>query len=142
MTTEKEQTQKAKAGTYFYALGRRKSSTARVRLQSGKGTITINGKPASEYLASSQNLLSELEKPFATLEKENKFDITVRVDGGGHVGQVSAIRLGIAKALVQLNEDFKGTLKRADLLSRDPREKERKKFGLKGARKQRQFTKR
>lgn len=130
------------ANKYFYALGRRKSSTARVRLQGGKGTITINGKPASEYLADSKQLLSELEKPFATLEKENKFDITVVVAGGGHVGQVGAIRLGIAKALTQMNEDFKGTLKRADLLSRDSREKERKKFGLKGARKQRQFTKR
>ncbi|MGH7157943.1 MAG: 30S ribosomal protein S9 [Candidatus Saccharimonadales bacterium] len=130
------------ADKYFYALGRRKSSTARVRLQGGKGTVTINGKPASEYLADSKQLLSELEKPFTTLEKENKFDISVRVDGGGHVGQVGAIRLGIAKALTQMNEDFKGTLKRADLLSRDSRERERKKFGLKGARKQRQFTKR
>jgi small subunit ribosomal protein S9 len=130
------------ANKYFYALGRRKSATARVRLQSGKGTITINGKPASEYLADSKLLLSELEKPFAVLEHENKFDISVRVTGGGHVGQVDAIRLGIAKALTILNEDFKGTLKRADLLSRDPRERERKKFGLKGARKQRQFTKR
>lgn len=130
------------ADKYFYALGRRKSSTARVRLQGGKGTIVINGKPAGEYLADSKQLLSELEKPFTTLEKENKFDITVVVTGGGHVGQVGAIRLGIAKALTQMNEDFKGTLKRADLLSRDPRERERKKFGLKGARKQRQFTKR
>ena len=127
---------------YFYALGRRKSATARVRLQSGKGTIVVNGKPAAEYLADSKALLRELEQPFATLEIENKFDITVRVDGGGHAGQVDAIRLGIAKALTQVNEDYKGTLKRADLLSRDPREKERKKFGLKGARKQRQFTKR
>lgn len=130
------------ADKYFYALGRRKSSTARVRLQGGKGTIVINGKPANEYLADSKQLLSELEKPFTTLEKENKFDITVVVTGGGHVGQVGAIRLGIAKALTLMNEDFKGTLKRADLLSRDPRERERKKFGLKGARKQRQFTKR
>lgn len=130
------------ADKYFYALGRRKSSTARVRLQGGKGTIVINNKPASEYLADSKQLLSELEKPFTALEKENKFDITVVVSGGGHVGQVGAIRLGIAKALTLMNEDFKGTLKRADLLSRDPRERERKKFGLKGARKQRQFTKR
>lgn len=130
------------ADKYFYALGRRKSSTARVRLQGGKGTITINGKPANEYLADSKQLLADLEKPFTVLEKENKFDITVRVTGGGHVGQVGAIRLGISKALTLMNEDFKGTLKRADLLSRDPREKERKKFGLKGARKQRQFTKR
>ena len=127
---------------YFYALGRRKSSTARVRLQGGKGTILVNGKPAEEYFAESKYLLSELQKPFAVLEQENKFDITAVVEGGGHAGQVDAIRLGIAKALVQMNEDLKNTLKRADLLSRDPRERERKKFGLKGARKQRQFTKR
>lgn len=130
------------ANKYFYALGRRKSSTARVRLQGGKGTITINDQPASDYFAASKQLLSELEKPFTVLEKENKFDITVRVTGGGHVGQAGAIRLGIAKALTLMNDDFRGTLKRADLLGRDPREKERKKFGLKGARKQRQFTKR
>ncbi len=130
------------AQNYFYALGRRKAATARVRLSSGKGSIVINGKPAAEYFAESRNLLTDLERPFATLEQENKYDITVRVNGGGHAGQVDAIRLGIAKALVQLNEDLKATLKRADLLGRDIRTKERKKFGLKGARKQRQFTKR
>lgn len=128
--------------SYFYALGRRKSATARVRLQGGKGNIVINGKSAAEYLAGSQLLLAELNKPFEALQQENAFDISVVVTGGGHVGQVDAIRLGIAKALALMNEDLKGTLKRADLLSRDPREKERKKFGLKGARKQRQFTKR
>lgn len=127
---------------YFYALGRRKSSTARVRLSGGKGEITINGKPAKEYFGGSVSLLAELEKPFSVLEQDNKFVITVVVSGGGHSGQVDAIRLGIAKALVLMNEELKGTLKRADLLGRDPREKERKKFGLKGARKQRQFTKR
>ena len=127
---------------YFYALGRRKAATARVRLSSGKGTIVVNGKPANEYFADSKNLLTDLEKPFTALQQENKYDITVRVDGGGHAGQVDAIRLGIANALTQLNEDFKSTLKRADLLGRDVRTKERKKFGLKGARKQRQFTKR
>jgi small subunit ribosomal protein S9 len=130
------------AHTYFYALGRRKSATARVRLQGGKGTITVNGKPAEEYFAGSQNLLNDLQLPFMALAQENKFDITAKVTGGGHNGQVEAIRLGIAKALTLMNEDLKGTLKRADLLSRDSREKERKKFGLKGARKQRQFTKR
>lgn len=130
------------ANQYFYALGRRKSATARVRLQGGKGTIVINGVPAEEYLADSKNLLNELNQPFVALQQENKYDITVRVTGGGHAGQVDAIRLGIAKALAAMNEDLKSTLKRADLLSRDPREKERKKFGLKGARKQRQFTKR
>lgn len=127
---------------YFYALGRRKSATARVRLQGGKGTIEVNGMPAEQYFAGSKQLLDELQKPFTTLEQENKFAITVVVTGGGHAGQADAIRLGIAKALVQMNADLKGTLKRADLLSRDPRERERKKFGLKGARKQRQFTKR
>ncbi|HET7302094.1 MAG TPA: 30S ribosomal protein S9 [Candidatus Saccharimonadales bacterium] len=130
------------AHSYFYALGRRKSSTARVRLQSGKGSITVNDKPAAEYFADSKYLLSELNQPFVALQQENKYDITVRVSGGGHAGQVDAIRLGIAKALAIMNEDLKSTLKRADLLGRDPREKERKKFGLKGARKQRQFTKR
>jgi small subunit ribosomal protein S9 len=82
-------------------------------------------------------------RPFAALEMEaNKFDISAVVSGGGHNGQVEAMRLGVAKALAVMNEDLKGTLRRADLLGRDPREKERKKFGLKGARKQRQFTKR
>ena len=127
---------------YFYALGRRKSATARVRLQGGKGTIVVNGKPAEEYFAGSQALLVELNRPFTVLEQENKFDVTVVVTGGGHAGQIDAIRLGIAKALTLMTPDLKGTLKKADLLSRDSREKERKKFGLKGARKQRQFTKR
>ncbi len=127
--------------TYFYALGRRKSATARVRLQGGKGNIVINGKPALEYLNGSEHLMTELKKPFAVIEKDS-FDVSVVVSGGGITGQVDAIRLGIAKTLAAMNEDLKGTLKRADLLSRDPREKERKKFGLKKARKQRQFTKR
>jgi small subunit ribosomal protein S9 len=130
------------ANKYFYGLGRRKSSTARVRLTTGKGVITINGKPADEYFAASKYLLGNLQQPFVTLDKVNKFDVSAVVSGGGHEGQSEAIRLGIAKALVVVNEDFKSTLKRADLLSRDSREKERKKFGLKGARKQRQFTKR
>lgn len=132
----------ATANKYFYALGRRKSATARVRLQGGKGNIVVNDKPASEYFADSKYLLGKLQQPFAALDQENKYDISVRVNGGGHDGQVEAIQLGISKALVLMNEDLKGTLKRADLLSRDPRDKERKKFGLKGARKQRQFTKR
>jgi len=128
--------------SYFYALGRRKSATARVRLQGGKGNIVINDKPATDYFAGSKVLLKTLEEPFVALQKENKYDISVRVTGGGHNGQAEAIRLGIAKALVQLDENLKGTLRRAELLGRDSREKERKKFGLKGARKQRQFTKR
>ncbi|MDB5181598.1 MAG: ribosomal protein [Candidatus Saccharibacteria bacterium] len=128
--------------SYFYALGRRKSATARVRLQSGKGTIMINEKPAEEYFADSKYLLAKLSQPFTVLGQENKYAISAHVSGGGHDGQIEAIRLGISKALVAMNEDLKSTLKRADLLGRDPREKERKKFGLKGARKQRQFTKR
>lgn len=127
---------------YNYALGRRKSATARVRLTPGKGNVTINGKTAAEYFADSKSLLNELTTPFVTLDMVGKYDVSVVVSGSGHASQVDAIRLGIAKALVVMNEELKPTLRRADLLGRDPREKERKKFGLKGARKQRQFTKR
>ena len=129
--------------TYFYGLGRRKSATARVRLQSGKGEIIINNKPATDYFDGSKNLVHELTKPFNILEvNPEKYQVSAKVAGGGHASQVDAIRLGIAKALVELNEDYRGTLRRAELLGRDPREKERKKFGLKSARKKRQFTKR
>lgn len=127
---------------YFYALGRRKSATARVRLMTGKGVFTINGKPAEEYFADSKYLLAKLQKPFEVLDNSGKFDVSAVVAGGGHEGQVEAIRLGISKAFVVMDEQLKSTLKRADLLTRDARERERKKFGLKGARKQRQFTKR
>lgn len=130
------------ANNYFYGLGRRKSATARVRLTTGKGEITVNGKSAGEYFADSKYVLAKLQQPFQVLDNVNKFNVSAVVSGGGHEGQVEAIRLGISKALVAVNEDFKATLKRADLLSRDDRERERKKFGLKGARKQRQFTKR
>lgn len=127
---------------YFYTIGRRKSATARVRLNGGTGKIVINDQPATEYFADSQYLVAKVQQPFVTLELENKYDISVRVNGGGHDGQAEAIRLGIAKALSAMNENLKGTLKRADLLTRDPRDKERKKYGFKGARKKRQFTKR
>lgn len=127
---------------YFYALGRRKSATARVRLMGGKGNITINGKTAKEYFSDSESLVEVLHQPFVLLDKKGSFDVSVVVAGGGLSGQADAIRLGIAKSLVLVNEDFKSTLRRADMLGRDSREKERKKFGLKGARKQRQFTKR
>lgn len=130
------------ADTYSYALGRRKSATARVRLTKGKGAITVNDKPAGEYFADSKYLLGKLEQPFTAVGLNGKYDVSAHVNGGGHDGQIEAIRLAIAKALVVASEDLKSTLKRADLLSRDSREKERKKFGLKGARKQRQFTKR
>lgn len=127
---------------YYYAIGRRKSATARVRLTNGKGTVTINGKPAADYFADSALFIRDINRPFAVLEIENKYDVSIVVSGGGHAGQVDAISLATAKALASMNEDFKGTLRKAELLGRDPREKERKKFGLKGARKQRQFTKR
>ncbi|MGH7142029.1 MAG: 30S ribosomal protein S9 [Candidatus Saccharimonadales bacterium] len=128
---------------YFYALGRRKTATAQVRIGGGKGAIVVNGKPALDYFDGSKFIQSKLQEPFVVLELDShKYDITARVKGGGQDGQVEAIRLGISKALSLLNEDYRGTLKRAELLRRDPRDKERKKFGLLGARKQRQFTKR
>lgn len=128
--------------SYFYALGRRKTATARIRLTAGKGLITINGKPSNEYFSDSKFHLSKLQEPFTVLDLTNKHDVTAVVSGGGHDGQAEAIRLGISKALTLMNVELKATLKKADLLGRDPRERERKKFGLKGARKQRQFTKR
>lgn len=130
------------SNTYIYALGRRKSATARVRLQKGKGKIVINDKPVEEYLAGSKHLMHIIDRPFTVLEQNGQYDVSAKVTGGGQNGQVEAIQLGISKALATMNDDLRSTLKRADLLGRDPREKERKKFGLKGARKQRQFTKR
>jgi small subunit ribosomal protein S9 len=128
---------------YFYGLGRRKSSTARVRLTAKKGDITINEKPASDYLAGSRYLLSQLARPFNALElKSDDYSVSVKVKGGGQSSQADAISLGIAKALVEMNEDFRANLRRAELLGRDPREKERKKFGLRGARKKQQYSKR
>lgn len=127
---------------YYYALGRRKSSTARVRLLPGKGSITVNDVPVQDYFAGSKYLLSLIELPLSIVDQSGKHDISIHVSGGGHNGQVEAIRLAIAKALVAFNAEFKPTLKKADMLSRDSREKERKKFGLRSARKQRQFTKR
>lgn len=128
---------------YYYGLGRRKSATARVRVMNGKGQMTINNKTGEEYFAGSKSLQSQIKKPFTVLEIDpEKYDISVLVKGGGHSAQTDAIQLGIAKALVVLNEDYRATLRKAELLGRDPREKERKKFGLRGARKQRQFTKR
>jgi small subunit ribosomal protein S9 len=133
----------AATSNYFYALGRRKSATARVRLSAKKGEFVINGRSASEYFDSSKYLLNDLMQAFTVLELDpENYSVSVKVKGGGHASQVDAIRLGIAKALTLINEDFRGTLRRSELLGRDPREKERKKFGLRGARKQRQFTKR
>ena len=128
---------------YFYGLGRRKSATARVRLISGKGEVKVNDKSLKDYFSDSKQLQYELLRPFHVLELDpEKYNISAKVAGGGHSSQVDAVRLGLSKALVELNEEFRGTLRRAELLGRDPREKERKKFGLKGARKKSQFTKR
>ena len=131
-----------KEAKYTYALGRRKTSSAKVRLYKGGGKITINQKTADEYFAKSASLLAELISPLVLLGKVDDFDVTVIVKGGGHHSQVGAIRAGIAKALIEINADWKDSLRRAELLGRDPRAKERKKFGLKRARKKRQFTKR
>lgn len=132
----------AKSNDYYYGLGRRRSSSARVRVLPGKGAFTVNEKSATDYFSNSEYIIKRLNEPFVVLDKTNQYDVTVRVSGGGHSGQADAIRHGIARALAQVSEDFKNTLKRADMLGRDPRAKERKKFGLKKARKQRQFTKR
>lgn len=132
----------SKANDYYYGLGRRRSSAARVRVYPGKGEFTINDKMAKDYFSNSEYLLKRLNEPFSSLDKVDQYNVTVRVTGGGNSGQADAIRHGIARALAQVSEEFKNTLKRADMLGRDPRAKERKKFGLKKARKQRQFTKR
>ena len=127
---------------YFYGLGRRKSATARARLYSGKGDIKINDKPAMEYLSGNKTLLAEVTDPLALVGKQKEFDITIRVSGGRLSGQVDAIKLAISKAIVTAYNDLRGTLKKAELLKRDPREKERKKYGLRSARKREQFSKR
>ncbi|HIA91754.1 TPA: 30S ribosomal protein S9 [Candidatus Saccharibacteria bacterium] len=130
------------ANSYHYGLGRRKSSTARARVTSGKGKITINDLPAEDYLDKSERLQWELQRPFEILELSGKYDVSLRVTGGGISGQVDACTLAISKAMAEMNDDLRGTLKKAGLLKRDPREKERKKPGLKGARKKEQFSKR
>ena len=127
---------------YFYGLGRRKSATARARLYAGKGNITINDKPAADYLDGNKTLLAEVTDPLAVVGKQKDFDITIRVAGGGIAGQVDAIKLAIAKAITVAHSDLRSTLKKADLLKRDSREKERKKYGLRSARKREQFSKR
>ncbi len=125
----------------FCGTGRRKSSIARVRLVSGKGAITINGKSLDEYMPS-EILKTIVKQPLATTATEGKFDVIVKVEGGGLSGQAGAVRHGIARALVKASEDNKPALKTAGFLTRDPRMKERKKPGLKKARKSPQFSKR
>lgn len=130
------------AKTYAYGLGRRKSATARARVFAGKGSVTINDKPALDYFSGNQQMAAELLQPLILLGRDKAHDITVRVSGGGLAGQVDAIKLAIAKAVSGENEDLRGTLKKASLLKRDPREKERKKYGLRKSRKKEQFSKR
>lgn len=132
----------AKSTEYFYGLGRRKSATARARLTGGKGVITINGKTAEEYLDGNTTLLAELTDPLALVGKQKEFDISLVISGGGTSGQVDAAKSAIAKAIAELDETQRGPLKKAGFMKRDPREKERKKYGLRSARKREQFSKR
>ncbi len=122
-------------------IGRRKSAVARVYLKEGSGQITINGKDQKEYFTLEQWLF-KLNQPFALTDQEGKFDVTVNVKGGGFTGQVEAIRLGISRALVKIDEESKPALKKEGLMTRDPRMVERKKPGQKKARKKFQFSKR
>ncbi len=130
------------AKKYIYGLGRRKSATATARLYPGKGELTINGKPALEYLSGNKTYLAEITDPLAITEKQKTYDITILVKGGGLAGQVDAIKLAISKALVLEAPDLRPMLKKAGMMKRDPREKERKKYGLRSARKKEQFSKR
>ncbi|HRC27996.1 MAG TPA: 30S ribosomal protein S9 [Candidatus Saccharimonas sp.] len=132
----------AASKNYDYGLGRRKSATARARLIKGKGTVTINDKPAADYLGNNKTLLAEITDPLALVGKQQEFDVTVRVSGGGLSGQVDAIKMAIAKAITVAHADLRTTLKKAEFLRRDPREKERKKYGLRSARKREQYSKR
>lgn len=127
---------------YDYGLGRRKSATARARLVKGKGQITINGKPAAEYLDGNKTLLAEVTDPLALVGKQQEFDVSILVKGGGLAGQVDAIKMAVAKAITVGAPDLRGSLKKAELLRRDSRKKERKKYGLRSARKREQYSKR
>ena len=127
---------------YDYGLGRRKSATARARLVKGKGQITINGKPAAEYLDGNKTLLAEVTDPLALVGKQQEFDVSILVKGGGLAGQVDAIKMAIAKAITVGAPDLRGSFKKAELLRRDSRKKERKKYGLRSARKREQYSQR
>ncbi len=123
------------------AVGRRKESSARVRIKPGVGKITINGREMREYLGRDV-LVMMAKQPFDVTETMSKFDVRIRCTGGGKTGQAGAIRLGIARALIEHDENLRGVLKKAGLLTRDAREVERKKYGQPGARKRFQFSKR
>ena len=126
---------------YFYGTGRRKKSVARVRLVPGTGVITINGRDIDDYFGL-ETLKLIVNQPFGATGTTGKFDIIATVAGGGISGQAGAIRHGLARALVKADEAYKPALKAAGLLTRDPRMKERKKYGLKAARRASQFSKR
>ncbi|MBA3438641.1 MAG: 30S ribosomal protein S9 [Pyrinomonadaceae bacterium] len=125
----------------YYGTGRRKTSTARVYLRPGTGEVVINRQPFERYFPN-QTLRMIIRQPMQLTETSNKFDLLVNVDGGGLSGQAGAIRHGITRALLEFNADLRRTLKQAGLITRDPRIKERKKYGQKGARKRFQFSKR
>ena len=129
------------ATTKYYGTGRRKSSVARVYLVPGTGKITINKRDIDEYLGL-ETLKLIVRQPLAATETADKFDVLVNVRGGGYTGQAGAIRHGIARALLQVDSEYRPVLKSAGFLTRDPRMKERKKYGLKAARRAPQFSKR
>ena len=129
------------AKPYFYGTGRRKKSVARVRLYPGTGVITINGRDIDEYFGL-ETLKLLINQPFGVTGTEGKFDIVANVNGGGFSGQAGAIRHGVSRALLLADENYRPALKSAGFLTRDPRMKERKKYGLKGARRAPQFSKR
>ncbi len=129
------------AKPYFYGTGRRKKSVARVRLYPGTGAITINGRDIDQYFGL-ETLKLIINQPFGVTETLGKYDVVANVVGGGISGQAGAIRHGIARALLTADEAARGALKAAGLLTRDPRMKERKKYGLKAARRAPQFSKR
>ena len=126
---------------YFYGTGRRKHSVARVRVYNGTGKVTINGRDMNDYFGL-ETLKLLVNSPLVLTENEGKFDIVVNVVGGGCAGQAGAIRHGLSRALLQFNPELRPVLKKAGFLTRDPRMKERKKYGLKAARRAPQFSKR
>ena len=129
------------ADIQYYGTGRRKTSTARVYLRPGSGSITVNKREFNSYFPN-EALQMIIRQPLRLTETTEKFDILVNVDGGGQAGQAGAVRHGITRALLEFNADLRSTLKKAGLVTRDPRKKERKKYGQKGARKRFQFSKR
>lgn len=153
MTDQKEDIKKEKtvdqkvkdqgfSGDYYYGRGRRKEASARVRLYKGNGRVVINGKEGLEYFSKFGSIAEKLYEPLKLTGFKDKFDVSVKIEGGGKKGQADAIKLGVARALLDMDETLRSTLRKAGYLTRDSREKERKKPGLKRARKKEQFSKR